>query len=583
MNFFIKTACAVMAFLCFAPAAFAGTTTGEDIFKEASKYYDDVLKQYGKIKGDNEKADEGKKITREQYNELKITIDKAIDLFDQYNRVGSDDASKKAGRYYTLVLKYYVFVFKNDLGEFKDNFNNIGELDGLLSTVNGYYFPIKYGVGGKNYIIEYSHRASVEKNLLVEFVEASTNAGKSIETIKYARRAYNFYQYGDYNLWWCAHLWYYHANKQYYSGNDMLEPAEKVIYAMSGMKRSDIKKIKDSSWVNYTHAYHKINSLLSITPALSRGGEVWAKAGEAFEKLDEDKWALEYYNKALKDGYGDRAFLIKMMDKGRDKKDKDLVKTAADIFDGKNLYYTYGCSDYNMMADYFEYAGDAAKTSDLREKYKTCIKAQNKEQRRRERGAKVFLSFAPLPLLSHNLQGSLQIGGNRRLHEFGLRQVKSQKDKGLDMGESKTPKEMIWNGMAYYYTYKKFVRGSSDKAKTYFGFQFRYTDKKYDAQTRVQVYNANTNAFIGNYTFNPTEKRYDFTLQFGTIIAGKYFHSEFYMGTGIGYSVFNGGSLYWGNGDYKIQNHTFLQNREETRIGLTLHMGYIIGLNLVNK
>jgi hypothetical protein len=583
MKFITKAALAAWVFLCYAPTTFAGTTTGEDIFKEASKYYDETIKKYEKIKGDNEKADEGKKITREQYTEIKTTIDKAIDLFDQYQRVGTDEASKKAGRYYTLILKYYIFVFKNDLGEYRDNFNTITTLDNELTVINGYYFPIKYSSGGKNYIIDYNKRALVVKNVLIEFVETCTNYGKGVETIKYARRAYATYTYGDYNLWWCAHLWYFHANKLNYSNEEMLEPAEKVIYAMSGMKRSDIKKTKDSNWVNYTHAYYKINTLLSNKPALSRKGEVWAKAGEAFEKLDEDKWALEYYNKALKDGYGDRTFLIKMMDKGKDKKDKDLVKTAATIFDEKNLYYTYSCDDYNMMAGYFDFAGDATKASQLKEKYKTCIKEQTKQQRRAARGGKFYLSFAPLPLLSHNIQGSVQIGGNRRLHEFGARQVKSQRDGGLDMGISskKFPDKMVWNGMGFYYTYKKFSRSGSNRARYYSGFQLRYTDKKYDV-TSGEVYNADSKAYLGKTMFYPTEKRYDFTFQFGSIISGKYFHSEFYFGAGAGYSVFNGGGQ-WGNSAYEIKKNTFLQDRKETRLGLTLHMGYIIGLNLVNK
>lgn len=387
------------------------------------------------------------------------------------------------------------------------------------------------------------------------------------------------YSYGDYNQWWCAHLWYFYSNKLSYTGYEMVEPAEKIIYSMSGLKRSDIKKIKDSNWVNYTHAYHKLNSLLATNPTLSRNGEVWAKAGENFEKLDEEKWALEYYNKALKDGYGDRSFLLKMMEKGKSKKDKTLIKTAATIFDTKSLYGYGVCYDYKTIADYFEAADELTKAKELTEKYNTCQKEQTKQQRRAERGARFFVSFAPLPLLSGNLQGSVQIGGKKRMHEFGVRQVNTQKDRGLDMWgvSNKNPENMIWSGMAYYYTYKRM-----STRDLYFGFQFRYTDKVYETQNGT-VTNANNNSYVGYYQFNPTEKRYDFTLNFGYMMVGKYLHLDLYYGFGVGFSKFDGGRTEWNNGAYKIIDNTFLSERKETRIGFTPRMGLKLGLNLINK
>jgi hypothetical protein len=568
----------VLFFALLAVNAFANTNN-EEILKKALDEYDNVLNQHKKIKGESDKADDIKKITREQYKEIKILIDKTIDLFDQYTRVGTNDASKKAARHYILVLKKYDFSYKNDLGEFRDNFNKISSLESEMAVLNGYYYPLRYSSGNKNYIIDADKKTTLEQGLLVEFAEASTNLSKGTETIKYTQKAYKMYSYGDYNLWWCAHLWYFYANKLGYTGNEMVEPSENVIYAMSGLKRSDIKKIKDSGWVNYTHSYSKLNSLLASNPSLSRNGEVWAKAGENFEKLDEEKWALEYYNKALKDGYGDRSFLLKMMEKGKSKKDKTLIKTAATIFDTKNLY-SYGyCYDYKTIADYFDAADETTKAKELTDKYNTCQKEQTKQQRRAERGARFFVSFAPLPLLSGNIQGSVQIGGKKKMHEFGVRQVNGQKDRGLDMwgGSNKNPDNMIWSGMAYYYTYKKMsVRD------LYFGFQFRYTDKVYETQ-EANVTDANTNIPLGRFQFNPTEKRYDFTLNFGYMVVGKYLHLDLYYGFGVGFSKFDGGRTEWNNGGYEITNHTFLAERKEIRIGFTPRMGLKVGLNLINK
>lgn len=577
--------------LCLIVALFVGNTVlaqNDLIFKNALAKYDELVNKYNDIKGKEEKADDTKTITKEKYETLKKTIDESVDLFDQYIRISTETEKVKAARHYLLVVKKMDFTFNNDLRNFSANFQKINTLDAELTTIKGYYYPIKYGYDGKNYSITYDKRSSMEKGLLVEFIETSTNLGKSDEVIKFAKRAYPLYSIGDYNLWWVAHLWYYHSNKLFYSDERIVEPSEKLIYSMTGLKRSDIKKIKDSNWVNYTHAYNKLNSVLASKPSLSKGGEVWAKAAESFEKLDENTWALEYYNKALKEGYGDRSFLLKMMEFGKRKNNKELVGTAVNIYDAKNLYQNYYCSDFLTIAEYFEYAGNSSKAKELKAKNKECTKAQTKKQRRAERGGKFFISFAPLALLSGNIQGSIQIGGNKRLHEFGVKKTGEQRDRGLDMtlrgGNSITnlnPESMTWSGMSYYYTYKKFTKGGSNKAQLYYGFQLRYTNKEYETQT-ARVRN-NTNNATTNLLFAPKETRYDMVFHQGILVVGKIFHLDMYYGMGAGYSVFDGGAPQWNNTGFTVQNHDFLSARKDTRFGVTFRMGLKIGLNIINR
>lgn len=584
---FIKTV-VFSFFLLFMSFVAMANPTNDVIFKKASDSYDKTIKLYekytGKEKdGKNEKANQNDKITAEEYPELKKLITETNELFDQFIRVSSDADMKKAANYYSLVLKKMDIACLNDLGKYREAYGMIDDLEGELSVVKGYYYPVRYKNDGKNYIIEFKQRSSLEKQLLVEFTESSSFMGKYTDAAKYAQKAYGFYNYGDYNLWWTAHIWFYSESKLYNDGEEIVEASEKIIYAMSGLKRSDIKMIKDSNWANYTHAYYKLNSLLAQKPKLSRNGEVWAKAGENFEKLDEEKWAMEYYKKALKEGYGDKIFLLKMMEKGKSKKDKELVKTAVEIYDSKNLYSSWTCYDYREVADYFEYIDNKQKADELNKKYKECIKAQNKEQRRRDRGGKFFVSFAPLALLSQNIQASVQIGGNRRLHEFGIKQTNSQRDYGWDVANVKDrPKDFRWSGNSFYYTYKRFTKSGADRTVFYSGFQFRYTQRNYDEI----IGSAKSNAGLSYYTvaFKPKETRYDFTLQFGTISTSRFMHIEYYMGAGLGYSVFDGGAKEWNNENYEIRsNNEIFANRKETRFGLTLRMGLMIGLNFVNK
>lgn len=586
MSQFIKSA--IFAFsLFFIALAATANPTNDEVFKKASNSYDKTIKLYEKYTGkekkaENEKANQNDKISLEEYPPLKKLIDETGELFDQFFKISNDNDKKKAARYYSLVLKEIDMACLNDLGRFYESYAMINNLNAELEIIKGYYYPIKYGNDGKNYILEFNRRTSIEKQLLVEFTEASTSLGKSADAAKYAQKTYAFYSYGDYNLWWAAHIWYYSANKMYNNDEEMVDVSEKLIYAMSGLKRSDIKMIKDSNWVNYTQAYYKLNSLLTQKPQLSRNGEVWAKAGENLEKLDEEKWVIEYYNKALKAGYGDKTFLLKMMEKGKSKKDKDLVKTAVELFDSKNLYSTWDCYDYNKIADYFEYVNNTQKADELRKKNKECVKAQNKEQRRRARGGKFYVSFAPLALLSQNVQGSIQIGGNRRLHEFGLKQTNSQRDYGWDISNVKDrPKDFRWSGNSFYYTYKRFGRSGGDKG-FYTGFQFRYTQRNYD-EIIGSARNTASLAYT-NVVFKPKETRYDFTLQMGSISSSRFFHLEYYMGMGLGYSVFDGGAKEWNNENYEIRtNNEIFAKRKETRFGLTLRMGLMIGLNFINK
>lgn len=573
--------------LCLLVALFVGNTMyaqNDGVFKNAVTKYDELVNKYNDIKGKDEKADDKKAITKEKYEALKKTIDESIDLFDQYLRISTETEKVKAARHYLLVVKKMDFTFNNDLRNFSANFQKINGLDAELTTLKGYYYPIKYSYDGKSYSITYDKRSSIEKGLLVEFIETSTNLGKSEEVVQFSKRAYPLYSIGDYNLWWVAHLWYYHSNKLYYSDERIVEPSEKLIYSMTGLKRSDIKKIKDSNWVNYSHAYNKLNTVLASKPALSRGGEVWAKAAESFEKLDENTWAMEYYNKALKEGYGDRNFLLKMMELGKRKNNKELVGTAVNIYDAKNLYQSYYCSDYLTIAEYFEYAGNGSKAAELKTKNKECIKTQTKQQRKAERGGRFFVSVSPLAPLSGNLQGSIQIGGRKRLHEFGVKKTGEQKDYGWDMslnGGNTNPNSMVWSGMSYYYTYKKFTKGGSNKAELYRGFQIRYTNRIYEDQTDG-VRNKTNNAYTV-VTFKPKETRYDLMFHQGLLLAGKYFHLDMYWGMGLGYSVFDGGAPQWNNPGFTIQNHDFLRDRKETRFGATFRLGMKIGLNFMNR
>lgn len=571
----LKPILIVLTALFFCNYSYANTTN-EKVFDQAIEAYDKVVevnkKIFGKDNGSKgEKAGIGDKITKEQYLEFKKVIDNALDLFDQYLRVSSNSTHKKVARFYLLSLKKIDFEATNDLGQFTSNYNKISSLNSELSTVKGYYFPLKYNANGKRYIIKYKSRTSLERQLMVQFTEASAFAGKKQDAAKWAKKAYGFYNYGDYNLWWSAHIWFHNYSNLYKNDAEQVESAEKLIYSMSGLKRSDIKAILDSNFANYTHAYRKLNSVLKKKPELSRNGEVWAKAADNFVKLDKDRWALEYYRKALDEGYGGKTYLLKMMSFGKDKGERDLVLQAAQTYDTKNLYsISYSCSDYKTIADYFEYGGNGSKAKELKEKYKTCEKQLAKERRRRARGGKFYVSFAPLAPISKNLQASVQIGGNRRLHEFGVKQTNSQRVIGVEDDDFK------WGGLSFYYTYKKFL---SDMF--YMGLQLRYTDRQYEPLTAT-VRNNTTNARFAR-EFNPTEPRYDATFHVGSIYATRFFHIEYYTGFGIGYYVFNGGAAEWDNNNFTVTNRDVLNERGENNLGLTLRMGLQIGLNFINK
>lgn len=582
----LKPILALVAVLFLCTQSFANTNN-DAIFSKALKAYDEVIKInkkiFGKDKGSKgEKADDGTKITQEQYKKFKISLDNTIELFDQYVRVSSNSSNIKVARYYILNLKKIDFSATNDLGQFRSNYNKISSLNSELNTVKSFYFPLKYKNNGKSYIIRYKNRKTLERQILTQFTEASAFAGKKADAAKWAKKSYSFYNYGDYNLWWTAHMWFHNYRGLYKNDAEMVEASEKLIYAMSGLKRSDTKAILDSNFANYTHAYKKLNSLLKSKPELSRKGEVWAKTAISLEKLNKNTWAIEYYNKALAEGYGDKAFLLKMMSKGKKENNKKLVRTAAKIFDSKSLYtVSYSCTDYKTIAEYFDYVDESYKASELKEKYKKCDKALTKQRRKRARGGRFYVSFAPLAPLSGNLQGSIQIGGRKRLHEFGIKQTNSQRDYGFDAYESNNPDDFKWSGTSYYYGYKKFFSRSSD-GDFYFSFQFRYTDREYETQTGVRVRNKGSNS-SSIAVFNPTETRYDFTLQPGYIYSSRFFHLEYYAGFGLGYSIFDGGGTEWNNDNIEITNHNILANRGETRIGATFRLGLVIGFNFINK
>ena len=582
----LKPIIALFLFIFFTQLSFANGTN-EEIFSKALKAYDKVSDNYEKLFGNNddtknENADKESGLTIEKYKEFKKLLDNTDELFDQYVRISKNSTNIKVARYFRLSIKEMDFVSMNHLGQFSANYKRISDLSKDLSVIKGFYYPIKYSSNGKKYIITSKAKTNLERHLTIQFAKASSLSGHPADATKWAKKAYAFYNLGDYNLWWCAHIWYYNNNRQGKNNADMVESAEKLIYSASGLTRSKIKLLVDSNYANHTHAYYRLNSLLKSKPELSRGGEVWAKAAENYEKLNKDAWAMEYYNKALAAGYGDKTFLLKMMSKGKKESNKQLVKTAAETFDSKNLYtVSYNCTEYKTIAEYFDYVNQESKANELKEKYKSCDKALTKEQRRRARGGKFYVSIAPFAPLSGNLQGSIQLGGNKRLHEFGIKQTNSQRDYGFDNFDSNNPEEFKWSGLSYYYGYKKFFSRSSD-GDFYFGFQFRYTDRVYETQKGVR-YKTNGSSSTNITSFNPTETRYDFTLQPGYIYSSRFFHLEYYAGFGLGYSIFDGGGAEWNNDNIEITNHNILANRGETRIGATFRFGLVIGFNFINK
>lgn len=552
--------------------------TNDEVFEKALKAYDEVVdinkKIYGKEKGSkNENADKGKTVTKEEYPDYKKKMDNAMELFDQYLRIGKDATKKKVANLYLLNLKKMDISASNELQQFSSSYRKIADIERLLTTVKGYYLPISYASKGKKYRIKKKTLTDIERTLYVQFTKASSFSYKYSDAAKWGKKAYGYYSLGDYNLWWSAHMWFYNNSKAGKNDADMVEASEKLIYSVSGLKKSDIKMLTDSNYANHTHAYKKLNYLLRQKPELSKNGEVWANTGSSFDKIDKDVWAMEYYQKALDAGYGDKTFLLKMMSLGKDKSNKELVNTAVKIYDSKNLYSTYySCEDYNTIADYFEYAGNATKANELRDKYKSCNKELKKQQRRAARGGKFYVSFAPLAPISKNLQGSVQIGGNRRLHEFGVKQTQSQRDFGVD-------EDFRWSGLGFYYTYKKFYSNSSG-ANFYVGFQLRYTEREYeDITSRVKDKTTNTSR---NLTFSPSGQRYDFTIQAGSIFASRFFHVEYYTGIGLGYTTLTDQRSEWNNNNFEFDQED-LAARQEPKIGLTLRLGFMIGLNFINK
>ena len=207
---FIKPTVATLA-LFFMAFAVTAKPTNDAIFGKAVDGYDKVIKLYEKFLGKekeskNEKAELDDRITPEQYVLLKRQIEEANELFEQFLRVGTDDAQKKAARLYSLTLKKIDIACLNDLFKYSEVYPMIKNLDAELNIVKGYYYPIKYKLRGKNYIINFSSLNSLDKQLMVQFTEASAFTAKYSDAFKYSKKAYSFYSYGDYNLWWTTQI-----------------------------------------------------------------------------------------------------------------------------------------------------------------------------------------------------------------------------------------------------------------------------------------------------------------------------------------------------------------------------------------
>lgn len=539
--------------------------------EQAINQYNALSDFAGKIRADSIAAD--------QLDYVKMESDKVVALLDEVIATASGEQLTVAKYFKTNARFKYVYFWVLSSGS-NAAMLELDALDEEMNSYNDSSFPLRYQLGGKNFIIKYENFGPTQSDYWLLQAEMVRKRKQYDKLLTYSRKAMASSHTGGYFRVVAAGFILESKEKKGEKDKETLDVARGLIRDFPKIEASQKEFLAKNKFYTASKAW---TMLKEITPGLAgtpaQQGEVYADAAAHFAKMDERSLAAEAYQKAVQTGYSNTTFLYEVADFAVGSNNTMLGLLATGRLE--QTIYESQCDVMQKTATYYRSFGNSSKADALQKRSEKCLKKQEKASRPVGSGFHLYMGGYVFPAFKKNYGGVVNFVFPKTILEFSYLNIRKKTENHMDLTTFRevdldSDEERVWHGF-YAHIAPKFVARNNwdDRGKLYTGFLLGYAQKEFNPMvsnvTRV------SDGAISTETFNPTGKQYILLLNMGGLMAGRGLGFDMYASIGAAYNQFDGGHSAYDSDEYTIES-AFLENRRPGYFTVVMRAGLTVGL-----
>ncbi len=513
-------------------------------------------------------------------------------LLDEIRTNGTAEEAK-AARYFAANFIYNIGFAYGKIGKNRDAYAFLNKIKPEFEFFsNSANFPLVYKFDSKNYSIQFTNFTPVLAEYYAGMAEICYNIGKYDESIGWSQKSIEspfgsqWYKYIALN----SIVKSKEKNREW--DKELLDYALQQITICAQLDTASLRTIDQYNYPTALLGAEKIETTLQKRPELAAGEYHRGTAAPLLVKAKKYRKALSFYQFALEAGFAkyDKAYLFEAATFALTEESNSVALLALDQLYTNNSS-SFSCYEWEKLSELYGKAGNSGRKNDCSAKASACQKKQKKEAKRNESGGVGFGIYAgvyPLALATRFnryrdyggvvgiLLGKMAIEGSYKMIN---RNFIATDDLYFKQIEQESP--YYWDGYRAHIAFKFYPEKNSSSQHFHIGPLFEMVNRTIEPISS-DVFNKSTGVMVAqDKTFYAREKSYNLFFNYGLQTYEKGFYFDSFLGFGVSYSKFEAGA------EYNDGEHTFsdilLENRKDTRFGVMIRTGIIIGFGLVKR
>ncbi len=532
------------------------------------------------------------KPTTKDIDKIKSDLDKAEPLLTDVKENGTANEAV-AARYFLASFRYELAYSYGIMGKNAEAYSKFtvikSDFEFFSNAVN---YPIYYKYDSQNYMIEFENFTGMLSEYYSCIAEVTSNLKKHEECIAWCHKSLDFAASTVWSKYIVVRRLMLSKEANYEWDKEMMDCALLQIQYYTQLDTYYIRTIKESNYPTPEFGVKKIRTAIEKVPSLAKGEYHRGTAAPLLVKAKMNAAALEFYRAALEGGFAenDKSYLFEAATFAISEQSYTTALLALDIVYDKNAA-SLACYEWEKLSELYDQAGNSDKKNDCSDKANACRKKDKKEAKRNESGRVgfgVYVGVYPLALATRFdryrdyggvvgiMLGKVAIEGSYKIIN---RNFVVTDDLFFKQVEQEFP--YYWEGYRMHAALKFYPEKNSSSDRFHVGPLFEIVDRTYEP-IWSDVSNKSTGVMVAqDKKFNPRERSYNLFFNYGVQQYNKGLYFDGFIGFGVAYSKFDARE------EYNDGEHTFsdilLENRKDTRFGIMMRMGIIVGFGLIKR
>ncbi len=499
-----------------------------------------------------------------------------------------------------VVARYFLASFRYELGYAYAIMGNNAEAYRWFALIksdfeffgNPQNYPLRYKFDSKTYQITFENFSGMLSEYYSCIAEVTSNLKKYDECIAWCHMSLEFSGSDTWSKYIVVKRLMSSKEANYEWDKEMMDCALLHIQFYTQLDTYYIRMIKEKKYPTPEYDVKKIKTAIEKVPSLAKGEYHRGTAAPLLVKAKMNSAALEFYLAALEGGFAenDKSYLFDAATFSISEQKYTTALLALDILYDKNAT-SLACYEWEKLSELYGQAGNSEKKNNCSAKANACRKKDKKEAKRNESGRVgfgVYVGVYPLALATRYdryrdyggvvgiMLGKIAIEGSYKLINRNFVVTDDLYFKQVEQGFP-----YYWEGYRMHAALKFYSEKNSRSDGFHVGPLFEIVERTYEP-IWSDVSNKSTGIMVAqDKKFYAREKSYNLFFNSGVQKYTKGLYFDAFIGFGVSYSKFDARE------EYNDGEHTFsdilLENRKDTRFGVMMRTGIIIGFGLIKR